>query len=81
MQHQLLAYSKNDVAILGAVVIKFSNIMQQITNGIQYFLVSATIASLVMRVFRTLYLPEDTIPVIAPLRYHIRDRKTKPFNC
>jgi len=65
-QKELKEYCQEDVRILAAGVVKFSNLIEEKTNGIQCFIKSSTIASLAILVFRSMYLSEATIPSYHP---------------
>jgi len=69
MQREILEYCKNDVFLLAQAAIKFSNLIDEKTDGIQCFLETCTIAACAMQCFRSLYLPENTIPVIPPMGF------------
>ena len=76
-QKEILEYCKNDVLILTEALIRFSNLIEEQTGGIQCFLQTSTIASCAMECFRSRYLKENTIPIIPPLGFQHRDQQSK----
>lgn len=67
IQKELVSYCRNEVNILVSADVTFSKIIEERKKGIKYFLASATIASLAMRVFRALYLEKGTIVILPPI--------------
>jgi len=76
-QKEILEYCKNDVRILTLALIKFANLIEVKTNGVQCFLHTPTIAACSMKCFRSLYLQENCIPIIPPLGFHHGDHQSK----
>ena len=76
-QKEILKYCKNDVLILTEALIRFSNLIEEQTGGIQCFLQTSTIASCAMECFRSRYLKENTIPIIPPLGFQHRYQLSK----
>lgn len=64
---EMLQYYLNNARILTQAVNKLSNLIEEKTGGIQYFLEVGPIVACVMKCFRSLYLKENTTPIVPPL--------------
>jgi hypothetical protein len=77
MKKEMLGYCQMDVRILTQAIIKFSNLIEEKTQGIQPFLHTSTIASCAMQCFRSLYLKEKSIQIIPPLGFRHKKQQSK----
>ena len=76
MQHELVTYCKSDVDILRKACIKFRELFIKMTDGVNPFENSITIASACMKVFRRNYLKEATIALIPAQGYNPEEKQS-----
>ena len=76
MQTELVKYCKSDVDILRKACIKFRELFILMTDGVNPFEKSITIASACMKVFRRNFLQEDTIALIPAQGYSPEEKQS-----
>ena len=75
MQTELVNYCTSDVDILRRASIEFCKLFMEVTDGVDPFYKSITIAAACMKVFQTHFLQENTIDLI-PSQGYCPERKT-----
>lgn len=72
---QLRIYCRNDTDILMAAILAFRRIfIQEITGSIEILPASPTLASLVMNIYKTMFMPENEIALVPERGYERQDR-------
>ena len=71
LQDELLKYCISDVDTLQRVCVTFREIFFHVTNGIEPFEISITIASGFNLMYRTMFLKENQVAFIPPHGYYL----------
>lgn len=61
LAHELIEYCANDVAILRESVLRFRELIGQISGGLEPFLAASTIAGLALAIYRKRFLPANQL--------------------